>query len=93
MTIPKKALERLVAGFNEYDTVVIVTDVLAEIFGYDKYSDHLDAQRRTVCASPWAHHLYPMRTSARSGQERISLLITKDDRNALRNWTSKSGQD
>jgi hypothetical protein len=54
MTIPKKALERLIAGLkhyqpilesarkrdvNEYDTVVIVTDVLAEIFGYDKYSE------------------------------------------------------
>lgn len=52
--IPKKTEERLVAGLkrfqpilasardrdlNEADTVVIVTDILADVFGYDKYSE------------------------------------------------------
>jgi len=54
MGLPKKALDRLAAGLkrfhpvlqaakardvNESDTVVIVTDVLQEVFGYDKYSE------------------------------------------------------
>lgn len=54
MAIPKKVLERLVAGVrhfqpiltsakardvNEADTVTIVKDMLADIFGYDKYSE------------------------------------------------------
>jgi hypothetical protein len=53
-SIPKKAAERLVAGIkqfqpilaagksrdlNEADTVTIVKDMLAEVFGYDKYSE------------------------------------------------------
>lgn len=52
--LPKKAGERITAGLkkfqpilaaaktrdiNESDTVVIVTDMLQEIFGYDKYSE------------------------------------------------------
>lgn len=52
--LPKKAVERVVAGLkrfqpilasaksrdvNESDTVVIVTDLLQEIFGYDKYAE------------------------------------------------------
>lgn len=52
--IPKKVIERLVAGvkqfqpilasarsrdINEADTVTIVKDMLADIFGYDKYSE------------------------------------------------------
>lgn len=52
--IPKKVAERLVAGLKRFqpilnvsqsrddgeaDTVMIVTDMLAEIFGYDKYSE------------------------------------------------------
>lgn len=52
--IPKKVSDRLSAGIkkfqpvlstaksrdvNESDTVIIVTDVLSEIFGYDKYSE------------------------------------------------------
>ncbi|HKO56910.1 MAG TPA: restriction endonuclease subunit R [Thermoanaerobaculia bacterium] len=54
MTIPSRIAERLAAGLrrfqpilqaakardvNESDTSMIVTDVLAEIFGYDKYSE------------------------------------------------------
>lgn len=54
MTIPARVSERLAAGLrrfqpilaaakardvNESDTSMIVTDVLAEIFGYDKYSE------------------------------------------------------
>ncbi len=54
MAIPNKVAERLVAGLrrfqpvlqnaqardiNESDTSMIVTDVLAEVFGYDKYSE------------------------------------------------------
>ncbi|HEX8173318.1 MAG TPA: type I restriction enzyme HsdR N-terminal domain-containing protein [Thermoanaerobaculia bacterium] len=54
MTIPARVCERLAAGLrrfqpilaaakardvNESDTSMIVTDVLAEIFGYDKYSE------------------------------------------------------
>lgn len=53
-TIPIKTRERLIAGIkrfqpivsaarsrdvNESDTVTIVTDILAEIFGFDKYSE------------------------------------------------------
>src|SRR5437763_16157849 len=52
--IPKKVADRLAAGIKKFqtvlaaqksrdvgesDTVVIVTDMLAEIFGYDKYSE------------------------------------------------------
>lgn len=52
--LPKKAVERIVVGLkrfqpiltaaksrdvNESDTVVIVTDVLQDIFGYDKYAE------------------------------------------------------
>jgi len=54
MAIPSRVIERLAAGVkrfqpillsaksrdvNESDTSMIVTDVLAEIFGYDKYSE------------------------------------------------------
>jgi predicted type IV restriction endonuclease len=54
MAIPARVAERLAAGVkrfqpilssakardvNESDTSMIVTDVLAEIFGYDKYSE------------------------------------------------------
>ena len=53
-TIPKKVEERIVAGIRRFqgiltaakardigeaDTVTIITDMLAEIFGYDKYSE------------------------------------------------------
>ncbi len=52
--VPSKAADRLVAGIkrfqpilasaklrdvNESDTVIIVTDMLSEVFGYDKYSE------------------------------------------------------
>ena len=52
--IPQKVLERFVAGIkkfqpiltasqkhdaNESDTVIIITDILSEVFGYDKYSE------------------------------------------------------
>jgi len=52
--LPKKAVERITAGLkrfqpilssaksrdiNESDTVVIVTDLLQEVFGYDKYTE------------------------------------------------------
>ncbi len=66
MATPKKAAERIAAGVkkfqpilaaarsrdvNESDTVVLVTDVLCEIFGFDKYteltSEH--AIRGTFC--------------------------------------------
>lgn len=54
MTIPARVVERLAGGIkrfqpilssaksrdvNESDTSMIVTDILAEIFGYDKYSE------------------------------------------------------
>lgn len=54
MAIPKKVAERLVAGLKKYqpilasakardvgeaDTVTIIKDMLADIFGYDKYSE------------------------------------------------------
>ena len=53
-TIPKKVAERLVAGIKRYqpilasakardvgetDTVTIIKDMLADVFGYDKYSE------------------------------------------------------
>src|SRR3954453_14798756 len=53
-SFPKKVGERLVAGLkrfqpvlasakardvNESDTVIIITDMLSEVFGYDKYSE------------------------------------------------------
>lgn len=53
-TIPKKVSDRLVTGLkrfqpilaaaksrdvNESDTVIIVTDILSEVFGYDKYAE------------------------------------------------------
>jgi hypothetical protein len=53
-TIPKKVLERLAAGIRQYqpilaaakardvneaDTVTIVKDMLADVFGYDKYAE------------------------------------------------------
>ena len=65
-SIPKKAAERLVAGIKKYqpilasakardvgeaDTVTIVKDMLAEVFGYDKYSEVTSeyAIRGTYC--------------------------------------------
>ena len=54
MAIPARVAERLAAGgkrfqpilsaaksrdVNESDTSMIVTDVLADVFGYDKYSE------------------------------------------------------
>jgi hypothetical protein len=64
--IPRKVAERLVAGIKRFqpilaaakvrdvgesDTVMIVTDMLAEIFGYDKYSEITSefAIRGTYC--------------------------------------------
>ncbi len=53
-TVPKKVAERLVAGIKRYqpilssakaravgesDTVTIIKDMLADVFGYDKYTD------------------------------------------------------
>ncbi len=66
MAIPGRAADRLVAGIkrfqpiltaaksrdvNESDTVIIVTDMLAEVFGYDKYSEITSeyAIRGTYC--------------------------------------------
>ena len=65
-TIPKKVTERLVAGVRRYqpilsaakdrdvgetDTVTIVKDMLADVFGYDKYSELTSefAIRSTYC--------------------------------------------
>jgi predicted type IV restriction endonuclease len=65
-TIPAKVLNRLTAGLkkfqvivsnakakdiNESDTVVIITDMLAELFGYDKYSEITSEQaiKKTFC--------------------------------------------
>jgi hypothetical protein len=65
-TVPKKTAERIATGIkrfqpivaaaktrdvNESDTVIIVTDMLAEIFGYDKYSEITSehAIRSTFC--------------------------------------------
>lgn len=54
ISIPKRTKERIISGIkrfqpilesakardvNESDTVIIVTDILAEVFGYDKYSE------------------------------------------------------
>jgi hypothetical protein len=64
--VPKKVAERLVAGIKRYqpiltaaktrdvgeaDTVTIVKDMLADVFGYDKYSDVTSehAIRGTFC--------------------------------------------
>ncbi len=66
MAIPKKVAERLVAGVKKYqpilaaakardvgeaDTVTIVKDMLADLFGYDKYSEVTSefAIRGTYC--------------------------------------------
>ena len=66
MAIPKKVAERLVAGIKRYqpiveaarirdvgetDTVTIIKDMLADIFGYDKYSELTSefAIRGTYC--------------------------------------------
>lgn len=65
-TIPKKVAERLVAGIKRYqpilaaakardvgetDTVTIIKDMLADVFGYDKYSELTSeyAIRGTFC--------------------------------------------
>lgn len=65
-SIPNKVVDRLVAGIkrfqpvlssaksrdvNESDTVIIVTDMLADVFGYDKYSEVTSefAIRGTYC--------------------------------------------
>lgn len=65
-SVPKKVAERLVAGLKRFqpvlaaakardvgesDTVTIVKDMLAEVFGYDKYSDVTSefAIRGTYC--------------------------------------------
>ena len=64
--LPKKVADRIVAGIkrfqpviaaakardvNESDTVIIVTDMLGEVFGYDKYSEITSehAIRGTFC--------------------------------------------
>ncbi len=65
-TIPSKVQARLVSGLkkfqpivsaartkdiNESDTVVIITDMLSDLFGYDKYSDITSEQavKKTFC--------------------------------------------
>lgn len=65
-TVPKKVSERLVAGIKRYqpilsaakardvgeaDTVTIIKDMLADVFGYDKYADVTSeyAIRGTYC--------------------------------------------
>jgi len=65
-TIPKKVAERLIAGIKRYqpilaaakardvgetDTVTIIKDMLADVFGYDKYSELTSeyAIRGTFC--------------------------------------------
>lgn len=65
-TVPKKVVDRIVAGLKRFqpilasakardvgesDTVTIITDMLAEIFGYDKYSEITSeyAIRGTYC--------------------------------------------
>lgn len=65
-SVPKKVAERLVAGIKRYqpilsaakardvgeaDTVTIIKDMLADVFGYDKYSDVTSehAIRGTFC--------------------------------------------
>jgi hypothetical protein len=64
--IPKKVSERLIAGIKRYqpildaaktrdvgeaDTVTIIKDMLADVFGYDKYSEVTSefAIRGTYC--------------------------------------------
>ena len=64
--IPKKVQSRFVAGIkkfqpilnaaktkdiNESDTVVIITDMLSELFGFDKYSEITSeyAIKKTFC--------------------------------------------
>jgi len=66
MAIPVKVFDRISAGLkkfqpilssaktrdvNESDTVVIITDILSEIFGYDKYSEITTEQvvKKTYC--------------------------------------------
>ena len=66
MAIPKKVAERLIAGIKRYqpilesaktrdvgetDTVTIIKDMLADVFGYDKYSELTSeyAIRGTYC--------------------------------------------
>ncbi len=66
MAVPQKAASRIIAGLrrfqpilaaakardvNESDTVVIVADMLQEVFGYDKYTDITSehAIRGTYC--------------------------------------------
>ncbi|MBP6390255.1 MAG: type I restriction enzyme HsdR N-terminal domain-containing protein [Flavobacteriales bacterium] len=66
MAIPKKVAERLIAGIKRYqpvleaarkrdvgetDTVTVVKDMLADVFGYDKYSELTSehAIRGTYC--------------------------------------------
>jgi predicted type IV restriction endonuclease len=65
-TLPTKVQTRLIAGLkkfqgivgaakakdiNESDTVVIITDMLSELFGYDKYSEITSEQavKKTYC--------------------------------------------
>ena len=65
-TVPKKVVDRIVAGLKRFqpilasakardvgesDTVTIIVDMLAEIFGYDKYSEITSeyAIRGTYC--------------------------------------------
>lgn len=65
-TVPSKVQTRLVSGLkkfqtivnsaklrdiNESDTVVIITDILSELFGYDKYTDITSEQavKKTFC--------------------------------------------
>ena len=65
-TLPKKVIERLIAGIKRFqpivsaskarddgeaDTVMVVTDMLGEVFGYDKYSELTaeHAVRGTYC--------------------------------------------
>ena len=65
-TIPKKVSERLITGIKRYqpilaaakardvgetDTVTIIKDMLADVFGYDKYSELTSeyAIRGTFC--------------------------------------------
>jgi hypothetical protein len=65
-TLPKKVIERLMTGIKRFqpivsaskarddgeaDTVMVVTDMLGEVFGYDKYSELTaeHAVRGTYC--------------------------------------------
>ncbi|MBN2613195.1 MAG: type I restriction enzyme HsdR N-terminal domain-containing protein [Bacteroidales bacterium] len=65
-TVPAKVQSRLISGLkkfqsivkaakakdiNESDTVIIITDILAEIFGYDKFSEITSEQavKKTFC--------------------------------------------